>query len=495
MVIRPMGPLSKYWEILRIDPGGDGCGYKKQLLPLASEFFQAEFPELMGAVARSHPSPQQHRSVQTSLHIQFSTQASPVDLQSLAQAGLCLRCYVSYAILKTCKKLASLFWGTGQFTYRDLLPYVLNDDGRQQIVCYRDGKQQWVVARNGESQQATYPLFTVEVLRKFNPNAQSTSSLDTWVYHQTRQNKDLKDFLAERGLSILSDWAILNRFGTHKLEALAARDRHLITAFLAVYRRDRRKQPQNRGRRCPDPTPNQLQEMQQRLQLKGVTINDPQDLQQELKQLAQLLRQHAVWNSNGMPQSTSLEEIDPRYGIAKEFSDPNSTNNLDQIAQQELSEFCRQQLIACLDFGIAQGIREHIHNLKQRPRYAVFAPNVIAILKLVYCEGQSQSKIAAQLDMTNQAQVSRVLNPTTLLNRVRYWTVTQFFQILSVQVRNLNLATISTDPDYLNTLMQHIEVFFDEEVFQAAAAELKTAKNRSMSSLYAQCLRHYIENY
>ena len=490
-----MGPLSKYWEILRIDPAGEGCGYKKQLLPLASEFFQAEFPELIGPAARSHPSPQQHRSMQISLHAQFRTQASLADLQSLTKAGLCLRCYVSYAILKTCKHLASLFWGTGQFTYRDLLPYVLNDDGRQQIVFDHEGQKQLVLDRNGESQQTAYPIFTVEVLRKFNPKAQSASSLDTWVYYQTRQNKDLKDFLAERGLSILSDWAILNRFGSHKLDQLAPRDRHLIEAFLAVYRRDRRKQSQNRHRKCPDPTPNQLQEMQQQLQEKGVTIHSPQALQQELKQLAQLLRQHAIWSSHGMPQASSLEEVDLRYGIPKELSDPNSINNLDQIAQQELSQFCRQQLTVCLDFGIAKGIREHIHNLSQRPRYAVFAPKVIDILKLVYCQGQSQSEIATQLGMANQSQVSRVLNPTTLLNRVRYWTVTQFFQILSVKVSNLNLATISTDPDYLNTLMQHIEAFFDAEIFQPAVAELKTAKNRSMSSLYAQCLRHYLENY
>jgi hypothetical protein len=192
-----------------------------------------------------------------------------------------------------------------------------------------------------------------------------------------------------------------------------------------------------------------------------------------------------------MPQSESL--ADPCSGAQREFFDPNSTNNIEQIDQQELRDFCHQQLIECLDWGIDQGICEHINSLRQRPRYAVFESKVEDILKLVYFQGQSQSKIASALGMTNQSQVSRVLNPTTLLKRVRYWTVEHFFQILSAKVSSLKLTTLSTDPDYLNNLMQHIEAFVDAEAFQMAVAEIKTAKNRSMDSLYAQRLRHYLE--
>lgn len=481
-----MGPLSKYWEILRIDPGGNGCGYKKQSLPLASEFFQAEFSQLAHTdpSVRSHPPMQTHRSVQTSLHHQFTTHPPAVDVQSQVNAGLCLRSYVSYAILRACKHLASQFAATGQFTYHDLLPYVLNDDGGMHIVLDQNGAQ-WILTRNGQPEKYVYQLFSVEVLRKFNPKAQRVSSLDNWVHLQTRQNKDLQDFLSEQGLYKSSDWALLNRAGANQLDSLSLRERQIIEVFHAVYRRDRRQQQQNRGQPCPDPDPDQLQEMQHRLQERGITFDLLGQLKTELKQLAQVLRQYAIWNSNGMPQSESLEQ--------KEFCDPNSINDLDHIAQQELREFCRQQLVNCLDWGIDQGICEHIRNLSQRPRYAVFASKVTAILKLVYCQRQSQRKIADTLGMTNQSQVSRVLNPTKLLNRVRYWTVDHFFQILSVQVSNLNLATVSTDPDYLKNLMQHIEAFVDAEAFQAAFAEIKTAKNLSMNSLYAQRLRHYIE--
>lgn len=507
-----MGPLSRYWEILRIDPGDKGYGYKKQSLPIASEFFQMEFPELISSIGQSIPatqsdtsvlvktdmavhrqtSIQQHRSVQALLHDQFTAQSSNLDLQSQAKAGLCLRVYVSYTILSACKLLANKFSASGQLTYKDLLPYVLNDDGEMQVVLDQDPKKQWIINHHGKLEQSSYNLFSVEVLRKFNPTAQSAVSLENWVHLQTRQNQELKKVLSEWGFYKLSDWALLNRARQHQLDKLSQRERHITRAFHAVYRRDRRNQQQQNYLKCPNPTSAQLYEMQQQLQENGITFNSPTQLQTELKQIGQLLRQYAIWSSNGMPQAEPL--VDPFSGVQREFYDPNSSNDIDQIVQQDIREFCRRQLIECLDWGINQGICEHINSLYQRPRYAAFASKVKAILKLVYFQRQSQSKIANALGMTNQSQVSRVLNPTTLVKRIRYWTVEHFFQSLSAKVSSLKLATASTDPDYLKNLMQHIEVFVDAEVFQAAVAEIKTARNLSMDSLYAQRLRHYLES-
>lgn len=491
-----MGPLSKYWEILRLDPSDAGCGYKKQLLPLASEFFQAEFSKLLDT--RIHNSQfslmtatadrQKHRAVQGMLHNQFITQSA--DLQRRAKAGLCLRGYVSYSILRACKVLANKFAATGQLTYQDLLPYVLNDDGEVQVVLDQDPKQQLILNHNGAPQQSTYPLFSVEVLRKFNPDAQRVISLDNWVHLQIRQNSELKKVLAERGFYKLSDWALLNRVGQSQLNTLSRRERQLIEAFHAVYRRDRRQHQRNHLS-CPVPSAAQLHEMQQYLRKKEIVFSSANQLETELRQIGQILRQYAIWSSNGMPQTESL--VDPYSGNPREFCDPNSTNDLDQLARQELMEFCRRQLLECLDWGINRGICEHIHSLRQRPRYAAFASKVADILTLVYCHGQSQTKIANVLGMTSQSQVSRVLNPTTLLQRVRYWTITHFFQMLSTKISSLNLVAFSTDPDYLNNLMQHIEAFVDAEAFQIAFAEIKAAKRCSMNSLYAQRLRHYLE--
>ncbi len=43
--------------------------------------------------------------------------------------------------------------------------------------------------------------------------------------------------------------------------------------------------------------------------------------------------------------------------------------------------------------------------------------------------------------------------------------------------------------------MHQLELFVDTEVFQAAAAEIHTSKDRSLESLYAQRLRRYILKY
>ena len=487
-----MGPLSKYWEILRIDPGSDGYGYKPQLLPLAAEFFQTEFPELTGTEVRSQPLPHQHRTIQVSLHAQFCGQASSTELSNLAKAGLCLRCYVSHTILRACKKLANLFCATGQFTYRDLLPYVLNDDGSLQIVLDPNREIQLVLTNKGETQNTQYRLFAVEVLQKFNPNAQPEANLDKWVYYQTRQNKELKGFLSEQGLCILSDWALLNRVGATVIEKFSPRDRALIQGFHAVYRRDRRRQSSNRGKCCADPTPAQLQEMSNWLQEQGHPIPSLERLHQELKRIAKQLRQYDIWNRSGAPLSEPLEGTNPDTEGYRELPDTRTNNTLDEVALQELKDFCRQQLVACLDWGIEQGLEEHIHNLSQRRRYAPLAAKVIPALRLIYCQGKSQGDIAPVLGMTNQTQVSRVLNLKTLLSQVRLRTVAKFLQALSARVDDLDSTRLSTDPDYSNNLMHQLELFVDTEVFQAAAAEIRTSKNRSLESVYAQRLRHYI---
>ena len=486
-----MEVISKYWKILRINPGSEGVGYKKEPLPLACDFFRTEFPEVIEPARRSQSLIQQHHSIQTALYSKFITNKSCDDIRTIANAGLCLRSYISYSIVAACKILASRFAATGQLTYRDLLPYVLNDDGGMQVVLGQDGEQ-LVLHRNGKLEKTEYQLFSVEMLRKFNPSAGRISSLDNWVHLQIRQNKDLKNFLVERGFVISSDWALLNRAGPNQLDSLSDRERKIIIAFHSVYRRDRRRQ-QRAPQKCPPPSLEQLQEMQQFLREQEITFSLPEQLETELKRLGQILRQYALWSMNGMPQSESLEEVDSSASEQTELFDPNSNNDLEQMAQQELREFCYQLLIKCLDLGIEQSVNEHINSLSQRPRYAMFASKVKVILKLVYCQRQSQSKIAEELGMTNQSQVSRVLNPTTLLKRVRYWTIEHFFQALLSKVSSLKLATLSTDLDYLKNLMQHIEAFVDAEVFQAAVTEIKTAKNRSMNSLYAQRLRHYIE--
>lgn len=182
----------------------------------------------------------------------------------------------------------------------------------------------------------------------------------------------------------------------------------------------------------------------------------------------------------------------PETGKA-EFPDSNFANDLVELEQQEFLEFLHQQLMAVVDGAIEQVLGEHITALQKR-RYAPLAPKVIPGLRLIYCQGKSQGETAALLGITNQSKVSRVLNLTGLLNQVRLRTTEKLLEVILARVKKLDIA-ISTDPDYLKNLMHRLGVFVEEEVFQGAAAELKTSKKRLINSVYARRLQCYLKKH
>jgi hypothetical protein len=437
-------------------------------------------------------SPQQYEGIQALLLSRFKPADSSQDVTNRARAGLCLRCYVSESILTACKQLASRFSDGSNFTYDELLPFVLNDDGQTPVILDGAGKTQLVLDERGDTQKTDYVFFTVEVLRTFEPNRQSRLSLENWTYCQTKQNPELKNFLSEFGFRLLSDWALFNRVGVQQLSLLPDRDRNLVEAFQAVYRRDRIQQKDRTGK-CPDPTQAQLREMLSLLQAGGVTNNAPNQLYDDLKAVAQQLRQYELWSRRGAPPSELLEVPDSEVGKA-ELPDSNVAHDLNEVEQQEFLEFLHQQLIAVVDGAIEQVLREHIAALQQR-RYAPLAPKVIPGLRLIYCEGKSQGETAALLGITNQSKVSRLLNLTGLLNRVRLRTTETLLEVILARVKTLDLAQVSTNPDYLKNLAHHLDDFVEAEVFQGAAAELKAAKTRLMNSVYAQRLQCYLKQH
>ena len=97
--------------------------------------------------------------------------------------------------------------------------------------------------------------------------------------------------------------------------------------------------------------------------------------------------------------------------------------------------------------------------------------------------------------MTSWDQARRILDPGGLLSRVRASCVQQLLDSILKKASEKGLTKIPPEPDYLKTLAELIEAFADEEVFQEAAAEIKTGKNRSLKSLYAQQLRLYCEQH
>ena len=472
-----MDASSKYWTICQISLTQERTGYGQRLIPLAQEFFQRQFST--GANV-------QHQVIQASLLTQFQARKTDHDVTSRAQAGLCLRCHVSYPILKACQTIASLFAGDKVFTYQDLLSFVLNDDGKTLVIW--DGAENIQLKLNevGETQSTTYKIFAVEVLRTYKLNSASSMSLDNWAFLQTKQHPELKQFLAEFGFQHLGDWALLNRVRLKQLEQLAERDRHLVAAYHAVYRRDRRQQQQ--VGRCFDPNQAQLTEMVGLLQQQEQLIH-PNDLTKALKQVAKQLRQLDIWQSR-----EPLEVQNPETGGYELRVDaPVDVGNELDSEEQEFLEFLHSQLSLTLAQAIEQAIQAQISYLEKSKKYAPFAVCFIPGLRLYYSEGLSLRDIGPTLGMSSWDQTRRILNPGELLSKVRLLTVQQLLEPILKKAHSQGFASMPPEPTYLKTLTEQIEAFVDAEIFAEAVSEIKAGKNRLMNSKYAQQLKHYIK--
>jgi hypothetical protein len=478
---------SRFFHMWQICAASDDRGFQSRLLRPAQEFIEKAPLTDIASGEDLDNSISQPQILQSALLSAFYRKDVDVDFTRAAQAGLCLRCYVSEPILKACQKIDSLFNGQECFTYRDLLPFVLNDDGKTLIVLETDDKKQLALDPAGKAQTATYSTFSVKILQTFSPNLKSSMSLDNWTHLQTRQSPEIKKFLSEFGFQQVSDWALLNRVRTSQLECLSDRDQHLITVFHSVYRRDRHQQPRH-STKCPNPSSGQLQEMLSRLQTQGISCSGADQLLTDLKQVASQLRQYDIWCSR-----EPLDVYDPTteaYSVRADL--PHETSHSTDVEQQEFLAFLNQQLIAALTEAIEQCIRDRIATLAGSKRYSL---TYISGLLLYYRQGLPLREIASQLGMTSWDQARRILNPGELLSQVRTLTVGQFLKQTLAKAQKMGFTQQPTDPGYLSSLIEQIEAFVDTKIFQNAAEELRAGKNRLLNSVYAQHLSLTLEKY
>jgi hypothetical protein len=470
-----MSSASRYVNLWQIDPASDRHGYDCRLVPPAQEFLQREAFQLQRL----------EKKILIDLLSYFKTPA--VDVFDRAGAGLCLRCYVSEPILMACRKIDRLFGDNQSFNYRDLLPFVLNDDGKTLMVLDPDGQTILALDAFGVAQAKTYQCFSLQILRSFRPNDQNSMSLDNWAYLQTKQNSDLKNFLSEFGFQQLSDWALLNRARSKQLAQLSPSDRYLIEVFHAVYRRDRRQQNQG-TKRCLDPTIMQLQEMATQLIARQIFIA-PSELMSELRRVALHLRQYDIWSYR-----EPLEIHDPETGDRLMRSDlPTVMTSTLDVEQQEFLAFFHEQLQLALVQSIRQEINDRIIRLKKSRGYAAFADRLIPGLCLYYRQGIALKEIAILLGMSSWAQARRILNPGELISTIRTLTIRQILHQTLKKAEEKGLTCLPPTPDYLESLVQQIEAIADIEIFQEAFDEIQTGKNRSMKSVYAEELCNYLE--
>ncbi len=478
---------SKYWTMWRISPSDDRYRYQPKGIAPAKAFCSQQVNRSEIEAKPLTISVQKILLSQFQENGKFSTDDSS-DLLKQAYAGLCLRCYVSAPILKACQKIDALFSSNKSFSYQDLLPFVLNDDGRSLIVV--DDKQtQQTVSEAGELKPSAFKVFSVEVLKTYRGDRANSMSLDNWTFLRTKQQPDLKRFLTEFGFQPFSDWTLLNRIQVNQLERLSKREQAIVAAFHQVYRRDRRARKQ--VSRCKDPTPAQLAEMNQQLQRKVMAFDKNTELLKALKQIAEQLRTFDIWQAREPLEVRDTETGD--YTIRADL--PANTIDESTVEEQEFIAYLQQQLMIALTHAVEQAVQSKIAKLRKSKRYSPFADAYLIGLQRYYQKGLSLKDIGPQLGMNNWDQTRRILNPGELLTQVRQLTVQQLLAAILKAAQDKGLAATPAEPTYLRTLMEQIETFVDSKLFIEAASEIKAGKSRSLDSDYAKALICYIEQF
>jgi hypothetical protein len=451
-----MSNVSRYWTLLRLNPAGQ---VKAVTLTDADRFFQQHFPNVV----------EQDNLADATIQLQLFTLWRSTDATTIAIAELCLRCFLSHQIVQACTSLQTQFGNHYGFTLQDLLPYVLNDDGR--------------VPANPQ-------CLAIQVLQSFRPEL---SSLATWTARAVRQDHGLNRVLVEHGLYLVSDWAILNDTKPEQLPVILTnfygfsavevkQNCVLLESYRLVYLPDRLKQ---RGRRCAEPTPDQLERMSGCIQAKTATFTSPAALLVQLQRLAKRLRQYRIYRRGG---PLPAESIDTPAGAAKaEQLEASVTDALDDRQQRSVFlQRYRQLFLDSLDEALQQVVSDRQRKSKKPEQARQFT----TALHLFYCQQVSMTAIAQQIGLRGQDSVTRLLKLKDFRADVRR------HMLQHLQSHVLEQAKAYCDPDRLQQLDDQVEAVLNEQLealMEGEAKRSQTAKTCLVASLFSQQLCQYLD--
>jgi hypothetical protein len=443
-------------------------------LAAAKTFFQQQFPDVVEGRDGSDAAIQRHL-----------WQLSQNQLDPIADlANVCLRCYVSNQTERVCLKLEAQFGTDHGFTRYDLFPFVLDD-----VLLGEQAR-----SPREASETTLYRSLATEILQTFDPEK---ASLGTWVTRLVRQHKELNAFLLERGVYLVSDWAILNDTAPKQLQRILSefhgltpveiqRSTQLLHGYHQVYRQERLKQRQAGMRgQCTPPTLDQLAQIAQLIQPAGMAMTAPESIRGQLQILATQLRQYRIYVRGGAALVQSLDQPETQ-AVAMSLQAPDSDTTQDD--HQEFLGFYREQFLQCLDQSLERVTSDRLKQLQRKTPAA--ASQFLTAMRLFHCGGQAMGEIAAQVGLQAQYQVTRLLKLKEFRADVR--------QQVLVRLRDRVLAKARdyANPDRLHQLDQQIETALDEQiatVMQQAEAEASIAKNRPLNSLFARRLCHHLD--
>jgi hypothetical protein len=459
-----MGSLSIYWRLVRMDAAGK---LRRDEILGSRELFHHRFsnqPDLSDI------------QIQQELFRVFQGQTAGSSDRNFARD--CLRCFISYQIEQVCTRLEAKFGEQYGFTRHELLPFVLDDEIRQ---------------TNGS--QSSYRSFASEILETFDPDR---ASLNTWVFRQVRYHRELNRFLRERGVYLISDWAILNDTRVEQCQRVLSeyytltpteveQASHLLRAYHEIYREDRRKLRQkgkvNGKEECSAPTLEQLERIAQLLPTPSLSSESVMNL---LQALARQLRQYRIYIRGGALPTESLDRPEiSMVATEVESPEPDALHS----EQNDFLRLYRETFLQCLDEAIAQVIDERTTYL-QRKSAAKVQP-LLTALELFHCQGKSMGRIAPLVGLQEQFEVSRLMNLKELRASVRQ----RMLERLSDRI--LTIAKIYADPNQLQDIDRRIEAALAEQIDQVIEEAKNTSAvgktNSPLAGLFAHRLCHHLD--
>lgn len=435
-----------YWQLVQVGSAGQ---IRQQVLEAAEVFFSEKFSEYV-TLAKVPD-----REIQRQLLYEVRQGTAQAR-----QAELCLRCYISQALLKSCRSLVRRFGEQFNLTLEALLPLALGDFGFNQA-----------------SANATFVSITDQVLSSFDPNR---SGLATWCDRVLKSNREIKQVLAELGIELKSNWLILNRATVGKvrrvLNAFEQTEREieeaieLLQAFHQVYRAEILAHRSQKGGKYPPPAPQLLAQMSRQLTL--LQEPSPEVVFSKLEQLATFLRQYSP-----PPAKSPLPADSPE----------SSANN-------ELQELLDQYCIPCLVKAFQVVLERRLAGFSPRELKRGKDKKFLKALRLFHCEGKSLGQIAPEINLTDQPAVSRFLKLKSFREDVRIETI----KFLKHSV--LELAQAFRSPEALKQLDSQVTTYLNRYLTNLIkAAEKGGYDSKSPSSqtdnLFSQTLCNLLEHW
>jgi hypothetical protein len=466
----PMGAASRYWKLVRIDAAGKR---KVEEIAPAKAFFSSALPEF------SAQSEVADTLVQRQLiaWMQGGRQEANASVPNPQLAERCLLCFISWHVEQVCWQLAEKFGEFHGFNCQELLPFVLDDDGR--------------------IGNASYKSLAREILHSFDPDQ---SSLATWTNRKVKHYPELNAFLLERGVYLVSDWAILNDTRPQQLERILAEFHHLtpkeiqlasqlLECYHAVYRRDRLQQRQAGVKgQCQMPTTAQLQAIASRLHSQHQQLFSPAQAIAHLQEIAAQLRQYRIYIRGGVLPVASLDaDNSSGNSLTENIPAADGTNLSEPDEQSEFLQSYRQQFLTCLDEAVAAVIDLRVKHLEKD---AQKAEQFILALQLFHCQERSMGEIAQELGLQAQYQVTRLLKLKEFRADVQQQLLCLLRSLVFIQAENY------TSVARLQSLAEQIEAAIAEQITKVIAeaeSAVHISKNRPTINLFAQRLCRYLD--